>query len=466
MKNQKPKTKNILALGTYSRCPQSITACVAYNRVYSMRAYTERTRRFFTALILSAALILPTTYYLLPTSAYAATSFNATPVVIDGKGKQREILRYSVSVENTTKHLVSIYPWVTDVDTKIGQEGAHDLQGSVDKELAASLARWIEVTRGSVDLLPGDKKDISITVQINLNAKPGMYHATIHLSAGGDRDSAEKNLADAVDVNMNVEVLEDINERLQLATFLPAKNVFSGDQADFSYSIENIGNRGLIPHGKIRIYDRRGQEIATIDANKNGKKLEPSAHELLSSVWTSGNEFGRYKAMLDIEYGGHGTLQDTVFFWVIPWKKLLGMFMTLIIICVVVAIGLHSYGEAQRGRRRFAPAFTGNSHRRVFGFFGREKVKEDYPEDELEEAKPLPVYQREGREGRMATKELREVPLPNPIHTRLHSRMSNDTGAQVSLHQRPHDQPSSHQVILGKREPPAVPLQHIINLKR
>lgn len=431
-----------------------------------MKLNAQPVKNLFTLLILSAAFLLSAVYCLVPTHAYAATSFIATPVVIDGKGKQREILRYSVSVENTTKHLVSVYPWVTDVDTKKGEEGAHDLQGSTDKELPASLARWIEVTRGSVNLLPGDKKDISITVQINLSAKPGMYHATIHLSAGGDRDSAEKNLADAVEVNMNVEVLEDINERLQLATFFPVRNVFSGDQADFSYSIENIGNRGLIPHGKIRIYDRRGQEIATIDANKNGKKLEPSAHELISSVWSSGNEFGRYKAMLDIEYGGHGTLQDTVFFWVIPWKKLLGMFMTLVIICVVVAIGLHSYGEAQRGRRRFAPAFTSNSRRRVFGFFGREKDEGDYVEEEPEEEQPLPVYQIQGRERRMAIKELREVPLPKPVHTRLHSQMNNDAGAQVSLSERSHSQPTSHQVVLGKREPPAIPPQHIIHLKR
>ena len=95
-----------------------------------------------------------------------------------------------------------------------------------------------------------------------------------------------------------------------------------------------------------------------------------------------------------------------------------------------------------------------------------EALAEEISEEELEEEQPLPAYQREGREGRMAIKELREVPLPKPVHTRLYSRMSNDTGAQVTLPERSHDQPSSHQVILGKREPPAVPLQHIINLKR
>ncbi len=411
----------------------------------------------FAVLILAGILLTPDV-------SYAASSFVATPVVIDGKGKQREILRYSVSVENTTKHLVSIYPWVTDTDTKVGQEGASDLQGSTDKELAASLARWIEVTRGSVDLLPGEKKDVSITVQINLNAKPGMYHAAIHLSYGSTRADAEKNLADSTDVNMNIEVLEDINERLQLSNFVPLKNIFSGDEADFSYNIENIGNRGLIPHGKVRIYDRRGVEVATVDANKDGKKLEPLTHQLLSSVWSSGSEFGRYKAMLDLEYGGHGTLQDTVFFWVIPWKKLLGMFMTLMIICVVVAIGLHSYAEEQRGRRRLVPALAGGKRRNIFRSLGIGRRSDD---EAYEEVEPEDESEREELpERRRVVNELREVELPKPVHTRSHMRADADAGAQVSLRERSHDQSSSHQVVLGKHEPPRPSPQHIVNLKR
>lgn len=397
---------------------------------------------------------------LVPTMASAATLFTATPVVLDGKGKQREIIRYSISVENQTNHLVSIYPWVTDIDTKKGEEGFSDLEGSRDKELSASLARWIEVTRGSVDLLPHEKKEIGVTVQINLNAKPGIYHATIHLSAGSDRASAERDTKETVDVGVNIEVLEDINERLQLDVFLPTKKVFSGDQADFSYSIENIGNRGLIPRGKIRIYDRRGIEVATVDANQDGKKLEPSTNQLLSSAWASGGEFGRYKAMLDLEYGGHGTLQDTVFFWVIPWKKLVGMFTSLMILCVVIAVVLHSRSEAVNARRRLGyEPVSGGGGKGMFGFFGggddTEEV-EEYKEEVVDSA-----YERNS-----AVKEIREVPLPKPVHTRLYSRTVADNSAQVQLHDRAVIDMSSHQVVLGKREEPKVSPRNIINLKR
>ena len=110
----------------------------------------------------------------IPLYAEAAT-FAVTPAVIDGKGKVREILRYTVSVENTSDHLISVYPWVADVDKVIGSSATQDLGDAKNKELKISLARWIEVTRGVIDLLPGDRKEIPVLVQINLNAAPGLY---------------------------------------------------------------------------------------------------------------------------------------------------------------------------------------------------------------------------------------------------------------------------------------------------
>ncbi len=386
-----------------------------------------------------------------PNFVAAAGSFTATPAVIDGKGKVREILHYSMTVVNTTKHLVTIYPWVTDIDTKEGESGSSDLAGTHEKQLGESLARWIEVTRGSVDLLPGEQKEVPITVQINLNAKPGLYHATIHLSAGGTRPDAEANKSDTTDIAVNIEVLDDINERLQLNTFIPTKGVFADNSASFNYSIENIGNRGEVPRGKIRIYDKGGREVATIDANQEAKRLEPSAKAMLSSVWASEGSFGRYKAMLDLEYGGRGTLQDTVYFWVIPWKKLLGMFVSLMVLCVAAAIVLQSYAASRR--RSFASS-TGENTRWAKIPWGRnEEAEED------EEWEEVAVHRGSN------IKELKEVEPPTPVHTRLYSGISNEREA-THLSDMPKANLSSHKVFLGKHEAPTPPKEHIINLKR
>ncbi len=393
-----------------------------------------------------------------PSFAFAANSFVATPAVIDGKGKVREILHYSMTLVNTTKHLVTIYPWVTDLDSTVGESGVSDLAGTRQKELGESLARWIEITRGSVDLLPGEQKDISVTIQVNMNAKPGTYHAVIHLSAGGDRVTAEANLAETVDTQVNIEVLDDINERLQLNTFMPGKSVFAQDSATFSYNIENIGNRGETPRGKIRIYDKKGKEIASIDANQESKKLEPSAKQLLSAVWSSGDSFGRYKAMLDLEYGARGTLQDTVFFWVIPWKKLLGMFFSIIVLCVAVAIVLHSYGQSRRRQELVIESLT-RTRSRFWNILPWGSDDDEYEDDDEEEWEEVAVHTGS------RVNELREVPLPPPVHTKLFRESVEHDGA-THLSGTPKADFSSHKVILGKREAPKPSKAHIVNLKR
>jgi hypothetical protein len=387
----------------------------------------------------SVVIALSAISFFVPSLVLAAGSFTVTPAVIDGKGKVREILHYNMTVVNTTGHLVSVYPWVTDIDPTEGNSGTSDLAGTREKELSESLARWIEVTRGSVDLLPGQQKEVPITIQINLGAKPGLYHSAIHLSAGGTRPDAEANRTDTMDIMVNIEVLDDINERLQLNTFIPTKGVFGGDSASFNYNIENIGNRGEVPHGKIRIYDKGGREVAAIDANEDGKRLEPSSKQMLSSVWASGGSFGRYKAMLDLEYGSRGTLQDTVFFWVIPWKKLASMFLSLIVLCVAAAIVMHSYAASRR--RAFAA----------------EKAQWGRGEETDEE------WEEPGYDARV--NELRRVEPPPPVHTKPHSPWSSP-GEATHLSDMPKADLSSHKVILGKREPPAPPKEHIVNLKR
>lgn len=278
--------------------------------------------------------------------AFAAFQVNVSPAVIDGEGKDREILHYTVTIKNESKQIVSLYPWVRDV-TPSGEAVTTD-----GTDVTTALSSWLEFSRSALAIAPGDSVDLPLLVQINLRAKPGNYHALLHFSNGGNRAEAELNSEETASVMLNIKVLDDINERLQLGTFTPDKNVFPTDHISFSYHLENNGNRGLVPTGKIRIYDRKGEEVADIDANQDGSKLEPDAKKMIAAAWSSDNQFGRYKAMLDLRYGNHGTLQDTVFFWVLPWKHLLSLFVSLALVCVVLGLLFHSYVSS--GGKKFA----------------------------------------------------------------------------------------------------------------
>jgi len=302
-------------------------------------AYNERmTRASVVALALALLALAP--------SVACAADLSASPMIIDGKGKPRDILSYTIVLRNESKRLLTIYPWVTNFTASSGTEPMPD---STSADLSTSLANWIEVTRGVISLEPGESKEVPVLIQINLAAIPGERHALIKFAHGTNRIEAESNADGTLTIPVNIEVVDDARESLQLGRFAPTKRWFTGEEATFNVALDNTGNRGIVPRGKIRIYDRRGAEVASLDANQDGERLEPSTHALLSAVWNADGEFGRYKAFLDLSYGENGlaTLQDTVFFWIIPWPKVVGLFLSIMVVSVIITLLLQTRGRAR-----------------------------------------------------------------------------------------------------------------------
>lgn len=263
----------------------------------------------------------------------AASGFEVSPKVIDVKGKVREISHHNVTLKATSPSVSTIYVWVVDVDQVKGDLAASDMSGLNANPLDSSPSRWIEIPR-SINLLPKEEQTVPLQMQIPARAKPGNYHIAIKFASGQTQFEALKCESCAEQVLMNIEVTEDIREKLQLFSFTAAKNIFISPSADFSFAVENTGNRALVPNGKIRIFDNTGKEVGLVDVNADGRQVEPKGKELLAATWAAGGHFGKYKALLDMSYGQRGTMQDVVYFWVVPWSKMLGFGFALIVLMI------------------------------------------------------------------------------------------------------------------------------------
>jgi hypothetical protein len=294
-----------------------------------------------------------------PSHALAA-DFSVTPLIIDLKANPRDILKQTIGVMNSSAHVGNIYAFVNNTDPVLGRE---EWKSPANTDVSDSLANWIEINRGTLALAPNEKKELPLLVQVNLHAKPGIYHATITFSEGGTRAEAEARIKDGVSVAVNLEVLDDAKEILELSRFVSNGTFISGKDATFSYDIKNVGNRPIAPKGEVRIFNRNGAEVATIKVNEKEKVLEPNGSGALASVWKPGSRFGKYKAMLNIEYGAglRGTLQDTIFFWLVPWKEILTVFMCLLVILLSFATYWHN-GYSLRKRRSLAYAVPHEFH--------------------------------------------------------------------------------------------------------
>ncbi len=291
------------------------------------------------------------------TLADSTADLTVMPVVVDEKAKARDILKKTITITNTSQRKLNLYPVVNDVRPEVGQEAFVSSQGGDDEK--ASLANWLEISRGVIDLNPGESKEIPFVIRVSLNALPGTYHADISFFAGSTLAEAQGRNPLGV-ITVNTEVQADIKEVMQLNKFITDGFFFSGDDVLFNYQLENIGNQELKPKGEIRIYDRKGREVASIPVNPEGKTFTPEQAAQLASAWSAAEGFGKFKAFLNVDYGNNqsGSLQDTVFFWIIPWQQLLAILVISIISIVISAIYFHRWLE-HRHMQRFALAGMG-----------------------------------------------------------------------------------------------------------
>lgn len=265
--------------------------------------------------------------FLIPRHLQAAEIIAVAPALFDFKAKARDILQEKIILANKSGIKLNIYAFVNNVLAASGEEKFMDPAAA---DYSSSLANWIAISRGVSDLDPGGKKEIDFSIEINMRAKPGVYHAMISFAAGATRAEAEANLKEAARININLEVLDSAKESLEIKKFAPDKSIFSKFPVSISYTLENNGDRSLLPAGRLLIYNRQGEEVSVISLNPEAINIEPRRSNLFKIIWPDGKNFGRYKALLNIEYGNgqrkNKTLHDVIFFWVVPWQKLFVLF--------------------------------------------------------------------------------------------------------------------------------------------
>ncbi len=289
-----------------------------------------------------------------PAAIESSASFAVTPVVSNEKAKARDIIKKELLLENKSAERIGLRAKVENVDPG---GGAVSFVSPGEADLAHSLANWVEITRGVVELEPGESRKVPYLIHVNVVAEPGTYYARIAFTDGSPEYETDKR-PDGTSLLLTVEVADDARERLQLAGFVASRSLVFGADAAFTYRLENVGNRDLEPRGTIRIFNRRGEEVGSVPLNADGVSLSPASKQQLATAWNASGRFGKYKAFLDLEYGTEqlASVQDTVYFWVFPWKEILASMFGVLVLAVVGTYVIHMRTMA-RPAHVYAPVY-------------------------------------------------------------------------------------------------------------
>ncbi len=286
-----------------------------------------------------------------------------SPHIIDAKAEARDILKYELIFTNNTDHKQVLYPLLNDLTKDNGRE---EYKGPSNLDKATSLARWIRIRRGSLELMPGETKTEDLEIDINMMAKPGDYHASIIFSPGTNIDIAKDNKfkKDSTQVLINIKVEEKIVEKLQLSKYKSLTNLYLKFPVQLSFNIDNFGNRDMAPQGSIYIYNRRDKEVAELKVNEENKKIEAGENEEYEIIWSPPKAFGKFKARIELEYGNISKrdISDTIYFWVIPLYFLIIFFGFLFFIILIFSIILFKKTYKHRGHHIHPNNHTENNN--------------------------------------------------------------------------------------------------------
>lgn len=259
-----------------------------------------------------------------------------SPSIIDVKFQKSDLDKYSIKLKNNSDKKLDIYAMVNNISPT---DGKLEFSSVTSKERSSSAANWILIKRGSIVLMPYEEVTVPLEIRVAINALPGKYYVSVSFPYGQNRKNAEESMTirSYAETRINIDVDEGIIEKAQIKRFVTSKNLYLTKEIDFGISIENIGNRTINPNGFIYIFNRKGEEVTKIEITKEENSIGQNQTIDIRKTWSGQAKSGKYKARVELEYGKESTrdLQDTIYFWVLPWKLLL-LFIALMIVLVSI----------------------------------------------------------------------------------------------------------------------------------
>ncbi len=222
------------------------------------------------------------------------------------------------------------------------EDNAIVLLGDIKSPYSFKDALLPEVREFSLDF--GQKITIPIKIKIPQNAQPGGFYSSVIISNAPEKDAniatGGARVISRLGALFFIRIKGDAREEGKLDDIRiagPSKLFYQKGPFDFQLLFSNTGSVHLVPYGKVIITNFTGSVLATIPVD--GYFALPNSLRYREVTWYSDFLLGRYKATAEISRGYKNGIDvvDTksIAFWVIPWKFILMVFVSIFAIVSV-----------------------------------------------------------------------------------------------------------------------------------
>lgn len=275
-------------------------------------------------------------------SALFASEIVVRPFLIDAQLEARETYADTITLKNNypTRKAV-LYATVNEIAVdSVGE--IKEFVTPVMTDRTNTVTSWIEISRGRIEISPGELKEMPITVRVHPQAKPGEYHVFIGMVEASKRPVAEAIAmsGEADGVILKVTVSDERKDSMRIAGFLINRFVTGSDSRFIDIEVENSGDLESQPSGEIVFYNSRGVEVSSTVVNTEGVVIAPGETKTIKAEVPLENTLGRYKANVTLEYGANqrASLYDTTYFYMMPMHFLLVGIVGILVVSLLITL--------------------------------------------------------------------------------------------------------------------------------
>jgi len=243
---------------------------------------------------------------------------------------------YAITYSNNTKQAVTLKLSVEDFSEFENSYKLNFLEGIDAKNYKYSLSSWISFETKSIELSPGEKKQVRIFIDKQRITKGGHYASIL-------AEVVSENKQDKVNIKQVLSSLLFVRaatgqetEQGKINDFKPLQDGIEYPD-EFVLRFENSGNVQVIPYGLIQVYDPLGNLVAKGIFNENSLDALPESirtYDIKTTTYQPVLIPGIYTAKASLHFGKNNikTYHNITFFS-------LGSFDFTKILVILILIG-------------------------------------------------------------------------------------------------------------------------------
>lgn len=282
----------------------------------------------------------------------ASQGLEISPALVELNAEPGKTYTLKIKVTNVTVTKLTYTTAINDF-TSQGEAGSPRILIDSTLPASASVTGWISALSGFT-LDSRESRTLEATVNVPADAEPGGHYGVIRFSGRApELEDSGVGLSASAGMLVLIRVAGDITESASIAEFFTAKkgdqtSLFEAAPIEFVTRIKNDGNIHVKPVGTIEVTDMFGNLTGTVSVNGDTKSnvLPDSIRRFETSLNPDGWMFGAYTANLTLGYGTTGqALTKTISFWVIPYKLIAVILVSLITLVFIASRLIKVYNK-------------------------------------------------------------------------------------------------------------------------